>query len=356
MSDEPLSKRSRTLFGLVGAGVMAAAAILVALGSTQSNAGSTYFTASFGRAGQGLDPGKSDVKIRGIAVGTVDSVELERSGRVAVRMRLDEGVQVPRTTSATIEPISVFGPKDLALDLGSGELTGPYLPDGARIAQTRDPQDLAETAWPAYRLTSAIDPDEVTTILRTFSAGLSGQGPALRRTIDNGTRVIDAAHANRAVIRRLIDDITGLSGTLGTRGGTINATIRDFNRLAPVVTDRPDKVTALLDESAELAGTVGDTMRDHGANLGSLVDEAGKAASVLAAERRNIPVMIDSLNGFFALLSDIIRTPGPDGTMLASVVDTLPLDLCQTFVDICPAPPKRTAFGSSAGPRAVIQP
>ncbi|XVQ10120.1 MCE family protein [Spirillospora sp. CA-255316] len=356
MSDEPLSRRSRGMFGLVGAAVIAGAAVLVALGSTQSHAGSTYYTASFGRAGQGLDPGKSDVKIRGIKVGTVDSVSLERTGRVAVRVRMDEGVRIPRTTQATIEPVSVFGPKDVALDLGAGELTGPYLDDGARITQTRDPQDLSDTAWPAYRLTQAINPDEVGAILRSLSGGLSGQGQALRRTITNGSTVIDAAHANRAVINSLINDLTGLSGTLGARGDTINAAVRDLNRLAPVIADRPDKVARLLDESAALAGTVGDTMRDHGADLGAIVDQGGRAVSVLAAQRRNIPVLLDSLNGFFALLSDIIRIPGPEGTLIAQAVDTLPLDLCKTFVDVCPTPPSQTAFGSSASPRAVMQP
>ncbi|WP_395103405.1 MCE family protein [Actinomadura sp. SCN-SB] len=339
MSDEPLSARSRALFGLLGAGVIAGAAVLVALGSTESHEGSTYLTASFGRAGQGLDPGRSDVKIRGITVGTVDAVTLERTGRVTVRVRMDRGVKVPRSATARIEPVSVFGPKDVDLVPGSGELTGPYLADGGRITRTRDPQDLAETAWPAHELTRAINPDELATILHTFAAGLSGEAPALRRTITNGRQVIDAAHANRAVIQSLIDDIAGVSGTLGSRGGTLNATIRDFNRLAPALNGRPDKVTRLLDESGRLAGTVGDTLEGHGRNLGTVIDTGGRIASVMAGQRHNIPVLIDSLNGFFALLSDTIRIKGPGNTLLGQQVNTLPLDLCFLLYDVCRALP-----------------
>jgi phospholipid/cholesterol/gamma-HCH transport system substrate-binding protein len=337
MSDEPLSARTRAFFGLVGTGVIAGAAVLVALGSTESHPGSTYLTASFGRAGQGLDPGRSDVKIRGITIGTVDTVSLERTGRVSVRVRLDKGVKVARTATARIEPVSVFGPKDVDLVPGAGETTGPYLDDGARIAHTKDPQDLSETAWPAYELTKAINPDELATIVHTFAAGLSGEGPALRRTIANGTKVIDAAHANRAVIRSLINDLDGLSGALGQRGGTVNATIRDFNRLAPALNGRPDKVTRLLDESSRLAGTVGGTLERHGENLGTIIDSAGRAVSVLASEQHNIPVLLDSLNGFFALLSDTIRVKGPGNTLLGQQVNTLPLDLCFLLFDLCPA-------------------
>jgi phospholipid/cholesterol/gamma-HCH transport system substrate-binding protein len=339
------------MFGLAGLSVIAAAATFVVLGSTPDHAGSTYFDASFGRAGQGLDPGKSDVKIRGITVGTVDRLDLERSGRVKVRIRMDEGVRVPRTTTARIEPVSVFGPKDVLLDLGQGELSGPFLADGARIDRTTDPQDLSETAWPAYRLTQAINPDELTTILHAFSAGLSGQGPALRRTLVNGSTVIDATHANRAVIQSLISDISGLSGTLGPRGDTINRTVADFNRLSPVISGRPDKVSQLLDQGGALADTVGGTMARQGGNLGKLIDGAGKTLAVASEQRRNLPVLIDSLNGFFALLADIIRVPGPENTVIAQARATLPLDLCKTFIDVCPA----SAEGDT-GTRTVIQP
>ncbi|WP_019629517.1 MCE family protein [Actinomadura atramentaria] len=336
MSDETLSTRTRTGFALLGAGVLAAAAAGVALGASPSYAGSTYLTATFARAGQGLDPGKSDVKIRGIAVGTVAGVSLGRDGRVTVRMRLDKGVRVARTATAGIEPVSVFGPKDLTLDLGSGETTGPYLPDGGRIGRTTDPEEISDTAWPTYRLTAALDPDEVATIVHTFSAGLSGEGPALRRTVGNLATVVDATHQDRNVLRGLIDDVTGLSGTLATRGGTLTGAVADANKVAPVVYTRPDKVSALLDEAGKTAGTVSGTLDRQGGHLGHVVDSAAGVAATVNAQRGNIPTMIDGLNGFFNLLADIIRTKGPQGTELAQARDTLSLDLCRTLVDICP--------------------
>ncbi|QFG24365.1 MlaD family protein [Actinomadura sp. WMMB 499] len=348
MSDETLSARSRTVFGLVGAGVLAASAALIAVGATQSHAGSTYYTAAFGTAGQGLDPEKSEVKIRGIEVGAVASAELRDDGRVSVRLRLDEGVRIPDTTVAAIEPVSVFGPKDLTLDLGAHELTGPYLEDGGSIAKTRDPQELADTAWPTYELTQAINPDDVATLLHTFGAGLSGQGPALRRTIDNGAKVIDATHRNREVIRSLLNDITGVSQTLGTRGNTVGRLAGDFNELSGVINEKPDKVGQLLDEASELGDRVGGTLQRQGGNLGDIVDGAADVATVTNGQLRNIPVMIDSLNGFFRLLAQIIRIPGPEGTMVAQASNRLPLDICAIIRDLCPTTSFETSFGNGA--------
>jgi len=346
MSEETLSQRARTAFGLVGAGVIAAAAALVAIGSTPSHAGSTYFNATFGRAGQGLDPGKSEVKVRGIAVGTVDRIQLDHQGRVKVRFRIDKGVKVADTAVATVEPVSVFGPKDLSLDLGAHELTGPYLKDGGTVDKTHDPEDLSDTAWPAYKLTKAINPDDVATLLHTFGTGLSGQGPALRRTIDNGAIVVDATYKDRAAINALLNDINGLSGTLGSRGDTLAGLTADFNRLAPAINGRPDKVSQLLDESSKLGDTLGRNLQQHGGNIGEIIDTGGDVVAVFARQRRNIPVMLESLNGFFNLLAQIIRIPGPEGSMIAQAQLPIPLDICQLIIDICPAKPGTTAFGT----------
>ncbi|MFA1538566.1 MlaD family protein [Actinomadura monticuli] len=344
MSEETLSQRARTAFGLVGAGVIAAAAALVAVGSTPSHAGSTYFNATFSRAGQGLDPGKSEVKVRGIAVGDVDKIQLDHQGRVKVRFRIDKGVKVADTAVATVEPVSVFGPKDLNLDLGAHELTGPFLKDGGTVVKTHDPEDLSDTAWPAYKLTKAINPDDVATLLHTFGTGLSGQGPALRRTIDNGAIVVDATYKDRAAINGLLNDINGLSGTLGSRGDTMAGLVGDFNRLSETITARPDKISQLLDESGKLGDTLGTNLQQHGGNLGKIVDNGGKIVSVFNRQGRNIPVLLDSLNGFFNLLAQIIRIPGPQGTVIAQARNDLPLDICQIMIDVCATTPQQTAF------------
>lgn len=335
MMTSDLSARSRLTFAAVGMAVMVGGAAALVAGAVQTHPGATHYSATFGRAGQGLDE-RSKVKIRGIAVGSVSGVGLDDKGRAVVRFEVDHGIKVPRTASAGIEPVSVFGPKDLTLDLGSGEGSGPYLPSGGNIAKTTDPQELSDTAWPAYRLTTAINPEEIATILHTFSEGLNGKGPALRRTIDNAATVVDGAYRNKAALRQALLDIEGLSNTLSTRGDEIVGITRDFNNLSPVLNDRPDKITQLLDGAGRAAATAGDGLQKHGDQAGLVVDTGGNLINVLYRQRRNLPLLLDGLNGFFGGISSIIRVPGPSDTMLAQVINTLPLDLCLTLVDVCP--------------------
>jgi phospholipid/cholesterol/gamma-HCH transport system substrate-binding protein len=334
MSDEHLSARGRLRYAAVGIAVLAVAAITVVASANPAPGRVHRFTAVFSTAGQGLDPGRSDVKVRGIAVGRVESVRLRRDGRVVVGLRVEAGVTVPATTRAAIEPVSIFGPKDLTLDLGGG----PPLHDGARIARTSDPQELTGITGPAYDLAAAIDPSDVATIMRTLSSGLDGEGPALHRTIGNGAALADAIYAREPEIRRLIADVAGVSGTLATRGGTVTGAAGDFDRLAPVLYGRPDKVSQLLDEAGELSDRVGGTLRAHGVNLGRLADGTANAVQVLAWGQRDLPVLMDALNELFRGLGGLIRVPGPDGTLLARGYDTLSLNLCTTFIDLCQAP------------------
>ncbi|GAA2111681.1 MCE family protein [Actinomadura alba] len=347
--DQSLSRRSRAAFGAMGAGVIALGVFAAVEGVTPSRSG-TYYTATFGRAGQGLDD-HSDVKIRGITVGGVESVSLDRRGRASVRIRVERGIRVPRSTVAGIEPVSVFGPKDIALDLGSGEGAGPYLRDGAAIARTRDPRELADVAWPAYKLTAEIDPHELYTIVHTFAEGLRGKGPALGRTVDNGGRLLDQADGDRAEIRRLLSDVEGIGATFGDRGDTLVGITRDLNDLSPVVTDRPDKVDHLLDGSARLAGTVSRNLEVQGDELGALLDSGGAAIDAVHAELRNVPILMDGLTAYFGTLGTIVRVPGPNGKLLAQVVAYLPLDICKTLIDLCVPPGPLGRNAGQGGPR-----
>ncbi|MGH3388112.1 MAG: MCE family protein [Actinomadura sp.] len=339
--DQSLTRRSKTIFGIVGASVIAAGALAAVGGAVRTHPGSTFYTAAFGRAGQGLDP-NSDVKIRGITVGGVDSVTLDQQGRAKVRIRVDDGIEIPSTTVAAIEPVSVFGPKDIVLDLGAGEGTGPYLRDGTAIAKTRDPQELADVAWPAYRLTSSIDPQELYTILHTFAQGVDGKGTQLRRTIDNSNTLITMAYNNRAFIQQLLRDFEGLADTFGSRGDKIVGITRDVNRLSPVLTDRPDKITRLLDGSARLADTVSKNMEAQGDQTATVLDGAGKAVHVVFTERDKLPILMDGLIQFFGILDTIIQDEGPNGTLIASQLAYIPADACELLLGLCGTVPLPT--------------
>ena len=337
VNGDHLSARSKLGFGAVGAAIIVALSLVTFAAAVPSHPGATYYTAAFDRAGQGMDR-RSDVKVRGVTVGGIERVSLDAKGRAVVRFRVDRGVRLPATASARIEAVSVFGPKDLVLDLGAGEGTGPYLRDGGVVAKTTNPQELSDIAGPAYRLAGAIDPQEVATTLHTLSAGLDGQGPALRRVVGNGGRLVDLAYGNRAEIQLLLQDLERLSGTFGNRGDTLVALTGDFNKLSPALADRPDQVKRLLDGAALLASRTGNTLDKHGAEIGRFIDGGAAIVNVVYAQLRDIPILLDALNGFFGGISQVINFSGPKGTLIAREDNFIKSDACAALIDLCRSP------------------
>jgi phospholipid/cholesterol/gamma-HCH transport system substrate-binding protein len=350
MRNTDLSARSRRLYGLLGVCAVAACGFGAYLGVRQSHPGSTYVQAVFGRAGQGLD-GQSEVKIRGINVGSVDSVKLTGAGRIRVRLRLDNGVHVPVTASLAIQPLSVFGPKYIDLEPGSGEGTGPYLRDGATVASTSDPQELTDIIQPAYALLNAVSPDDLNTILHTFSTGMTGRGQELGDTIDSAAKLLDLSEQNTQNLKALIANGGALAGTLSDRGGELTALAGDLNKVGPAVTGDPAALSALLSGTADLSGRVTDVLNSDPGGPGRIITSLVPALKIYYDSRATTPMLISAVGGFFNQSAGILQAKGPNGSLLGT--ETVHLDasdpICTLFLGLCRPYPKALPYPKIGG-------
>jgi phospholipid/cholesterol/gamma-HCH transport system substrate-binding protein len=350
MRNTDLNRRSRRLFGLIGACAIGGSAIAAYLGIRTDASGSTHLQASFGRAGQGLDQ-QSDVKIRGIVVGGVASVRLKGDGGVEVRLRLDHGVRVPATTSLAIQPLSVFGPKFVDLEPGSGEGTGPFLADGATITRTRDPQELTDIVQPSYDLLKAVDPGDVATILHTLSAGLNGRGEELSRTLDNASKLLDVSVRNASNLKTLIGNGAELSGTFADRSGEIASLVEDLNTVGAAIAADPAAFRRLIVGGGQVADQVTALLMSDPGGPGRIITSIIPALDVSYTYRANTPLLISAVGGFFNQSAGILKAQGPNGTLLAT--QTVHMDLsdpvCSLVLDLCRPYPKALPYPKIGG-------
>jgi len=352
MMNSDLTKGSRRLFGLIGAGAIAACAVVSYFGVQQSHPGATYLQATFGRAGQGLDQ-QSDVKVRGINVGQVASVKLDRNGKVLVRIRLNHGIKAPTTSSLSIQPLSIFGPKFIDLDPGTEEGTGPYLADGATIAKTTDPQELTDIAQPTYNLLNAIEPQDVATLLQTFSAGLDGRGPALAGTLDNAAALLDLTTKDAGNLKSLIGDSVPITGTLADRGKEIVNLAQDLNMISPTISTDPAAFRDLLTGTGTVSDQVVALLKSDPQGPGRILDALLPALKVSYDLRANTPQLISGVGAFFDQSSGILQVPGPQpGTLLGT--ETVHIDIgnpiCSFILGLCSQYPQPLPYpGASKG-------
>jgi len=127
----------------MGAVVLTVAGIFIvfAMRTADIDTSSGYkVTASFANV-NGLFPG-ADVRVGGVKVGTVSEVGLDaRNYQAIAKLTLENDVQVPDDTSATIRSESLLGGKYLSLEPGGSD---KMLKDGGRIEYTQSAADIEQ--------------------------------------------------------------------------------------------------------------------------------------------------------------------------------------------------------------------
>jgi len=306
-------------------------------------------TADFAAAGQGLVE-DSDVKVRGLDIGHVESIEL-RDGRAVVTMFIDEGHRIPsRSSTFTIRPKTLFGEKFVDVALGPEERTGPYFDDGdavPRYFEAGDPApedvlvddegralrsaggfELERVLADAYPILEAIDPGDVFTVLDELARAGKGMGETINRSIVNGEQVLDVAAARDAETRRFLEDLAALTGELADRAPDLVAGAEDLNVALPVLTDDPDALGALLSSLESTSSELADLLESNTAFIGSVYGDGQAVLDTLYGRRSQIVPLVIGLRQYVEAVGGAARIPLGDGTVMAAVKGILGGDAC----------------------------
>ena len=151
-----LPRRHLALAGLAAI-VFSAAVGFVLLAYGRGDFDDTYeLRAVFPTSSQGMfTDGGTEVKMRGINVGTVRGIELLPDGRVEVRFAIREDVRIPAAAEARIEPLSVFGPKYVNMITDDTAAEGATVPRGGELAKATTGTDLTGKRAVVLGLTAA---------------------------------------------------------------------------------------------------------------------------------------------------------------------------------------------------------
>jgi phospholipid/cholesterol/gamma-HCH transport system substrate-binding protein len=309
-------------------------------------------TARFAGAGQNLDT-ESVVKLRGVDVGRVESISLDDEDRAVVRVRIEPDVEVPATATAIIRPISIFGPKYIDLVPGNGEGDGPFLGDGDEIAHTRSALELSEILGNADRLLSAVDPQDMTTVLHTFAEGVDGLGQELSDSVTNGQTVLDGMIASSEDRHELFDSMATIADDLADEGDTILGIGANSHEALPTISEHEQDFAGLLDATSRLSESLADVVTDNADVLGPAAQGGADLSDVTADDLGGLVSYLDFVNTYGGVLSQVIRVPVAGEAFLSAAQQfLLGSNICQAFVDVpgCHAPSIDPGPGAAGRP------
>ncbi|ORX02103.1 MCE family protein [Mycolicibacillus trivialis] len=289
--------------------------ILVTLRREVAGPANTY-TAAFTDV-TGLRAG-SDVRIAGVRVGRVDSVDLE--GELAVaRFRVERGQPVYGNTKVSVVYQNIIGQRYLALtldDFGAPE----QLPDGSRIPveHTEPSFDVSNLLNGFEPLFTLLDPANRGNLSNALIKALQGDEGSMAVLISETSRLAQSIAGPDQLLGSVIESLTKVTENLAAQGGNLQTTLRQMRAVVSGLNAHRDELVVSIGSIstvvAQLSGILGRVQPD----LNDLLDREPGLLATLVADRDQVARLGANLP---AVLKGLARITGDSAAMSAQACD-----------------------------------
>ena len=320
-------RRQHILTGAIAIVLLVSAVTVGVKGAFGAFRGGYELVGSFDAAGQGLLAG-SDVKVRGVNIGQVKSIELV-DGAAEITLQIKDSEEVPDGATATIRPKTLFGEKFVDIDPDTAEPDARPLEDGDEITNTQGGFELERVLSDTFPLLQAIDPQELLTVIDQLAEGADGMGEEVNRTLANGAAVSEVFADNAANTEQFLQDLALLSEELAGQATTILEVADAANVALPTLNDNEDDLVALLQETSRLSSDVADLLEDNVPFVRASMIEGSRTLQVLYDERTDVIPLVIGLRQYIQTLTSVVRIPVGDGTLMAAVKGLLGTQACE---------------------------
>jgi phospholipid/cholesterol/gamma-HCH transport system substrate-binding protein len=227
----------------------------------------------------GLNP-ENQVRVAGIKVGTVKSLELQKD-RVLVTMEIDNGVEIPDDTIAEIKLATILGTKFVQI---RGKGSEPYLADGDTIPleRTAVPYEIYQASNEGTGVLEGLDGPALNNMLRELGNLVDitrdELGAALSGLNDLGTSL----NSKQDELRSLLSETDELTAFLADEGDEIVQLVDASNVVLQTLVEERDEIQSLLDTTQFTAKELTEVLKTNRGNVEAIITRLSKTLDVLA--------------------------------------------------------------------------
>lgn len=315
--------------------VVAALLVLLAVAAVAyllfAGGGGYHVKAVFLNAGQLVNG--NQVQAGGVAIGSVENVDVTQDGQAEVTLEIDDDDYKPlrRGTRLLIRPNSLSGIANRFVDVQVGPDAGQEIPDGGQIG----PDDTQ----------TAVELDEVFSLFdrrtrRATQDFIAGQAEALRgrgRELQAGVRYLDPALStgsrlfgeltrDNKLLRDFLVDSSALVTALGERREDLTGVVRNLNRTFGALGSQQAALSKSIERLPPFLRRANTTF----VNLRAALDDVDPLVDAAKPVARRLGPFLDEARLFardarptVRDLSRTIRSPGPDNDLL-ELIDSFP--------------------------------
>jgi phospholipid/cholesterol/gamma-HCH transport system substrate-binding protein len=302
----PFRERNPVVIGAISLAVVAAL-ILAAFRAEDLpliGGGDTYY-AAFSEAG-GLKA-NDEVRVAGVRVGKVDSVELA-GDHVRVEFLVDRGVDFGTGTGAAIKVKTLLGAMYLSLEpAGPGQLPEESV---IPVSRTTSPYDVVDAFSGLAERAEEIDTDQLADSLTTLAALTENTPDEFRAALDGLSRLSANIAARDQQIETLLTNMRTVSGVLGDRREDLVDLMRDGDKLFRALAARRESVHNLLVATSELSVELTALVRNTREDLTPALNHLDNVVDVLRKNQENLDNSLRLMAPFYRVFANTLGT-GP---------------------------------------------
>jgi phospholipid/cholesterol/gamma-HCH transport system substrate-binding protein len=266
--------------------------------------GDTYY-ASFTESG-GLKV-NDEVRIAGVRVGKVDSVELA-GDKVRVAFKVESGEEFGTSTAAAIKVKTILGSMFLSLEpAGPGQLEEEST---IPVERTSSPYNVVDAFEGLAETSGEIDTDQLANSLTTL-ADLSRNTPEeFRAALDGLSRLSANVAEKNDQINTLLRNLERVSVVLDERDEDIIALMKDSDVLFRALVARREAVHDLLVSSIRLSKELSALIQQSREDLKPALDHLENVVAVLNKNEDNLDNSLRLMAPFYRVFANTLGT-GP---------------------------------------------
>ena len=252
-------------------------------------------------------PQNADVKLRGVIVGEVRSVEADGKGvKLTLAMNPKLIKDVPAGVTAELVPKTLFGEKYVSL-IPPATPGGESLKAGDVIEKANVPIEVETLLNDLYPLLDAVDPANLSYTLSAVSTALDGRGEKLGTTLVTLNSYLQKTNPD---VPQLIDDIN----KLGTVSDNYAKAVPDLGRLLrnTVVTGntivaKKSQLAAFFQEGTALSNTLTEFTKQNGENFKTLAADGRPVLETVAEYSPTFPCFLTAMTDLIPRLDNAFR-------------------------------------------------
>jgi phospholipid/cholesterol/gamma-HCH transport system substrate-binding protein len=240
---------------------------------------------------------QSDVKVRGLIVGSVQSISLtDRGAELTLVLDPASAKMIPANVSARFLPKTLFGERYVSLEIpqdpASASLrNGDVIPEDRTAAAVQ----LSKAIDDLLPVLQAVQPEKLSATLSAISTALNGRGDELGQTLSQLGTYLGDLNPHIPELQKNLQELATFSNNLSASAPDLVQTLDNLSTTAQTVVAEQRNLEDLYANVTGASQNLESFIRANSANLISLAATSRPTAELLAEYAPEYPCLLGSM-------------------------------------------------------------